>query len=80
MRTTKLFPVDCQLGCIISLFGPVPGGMELFVVFIVTILLFGLPLTVFRGLFLAHKRSKEEIDELKREVSASKEQVEKGDR
>ncbi|WP_049970990.1 hypothetical protein [Haladaptatus cibarius] len=64
----------------VPLFGPIPGGMELFVIFIMALMLFGLPLTIFGGLFVAHKRSKEDMEELKREVSELREQVETKDR
>ncbi|SIQ97952.1 hypothetical protein SAMN05421858_1008 [Haladaptatus litoreus] len=64
----------------VPLFGPVPGGMELFVIFIMALMMFGLPLTIFGGLFVAHKRSKEDMEELKREVSELREQVEANDR
>ncbi len=69
----------------IPLFGPVPGGMELLVIFIIGIMMFGLPLTVFGGLFLLYKRSKtdaskEDVEELKREVSELREQLDENDR
>ncbi|GAA0251493.1 hypothetical protein ACFFQF_02540 [Haladaptatus pallidirubidus] len=64
----------------VPLFGPIPGGMELFVIFIVALMMFGLPLTIFGGLFLAHKRSKENVEELRREVSELRKQVEENDR
>ncbi len=41
----------------IPLFGPVPGGMELVVIFIIALMLFGIPLTIFGGMFLALRRT-----------------------
>jgi hypothetical protein len=63
----------------IPLFGPVPGGMELIVMFVVALMMFGLPLTIFGGLFLAHRRSKRDVDELKDEVRELRAELEERD-
>jgi hypothetical protein len=63
----------------IPLFGPVPGGMELIVMFVVALMMFGLPLTIFGGLFLAHRQSKRDVDELKDEVRELRAELEERD-
>ncbi|GKZ13648.1 hypothetical protein [Haladaptatus sp. T7] len=66
----------------IPLFGPVPGGAELIVIFITAIMLFGIPLTIFGGLFLLYRRAggsratKEDVDELKNEVAELRTELE----
>jgi hypothetical protein len=63
----------------VPLFGPVPGGAELVVVLLVAVMLFGLPLTVFGGFYLAYRRSKgdeaEELAALREEVAALRDQL-----
>ncbi|WP_458189268.1 hypothetical protein [Haladaptatus sp. NG-WS-4] len=69
----------------IPLFGPVPGGLELLVILVMAILMFGLPLTIFGGLFLLYRRSKTEsaskddVAELKDEVTQLREEIRRRD-
>ncbi|MFH5798351.1 hypothetical protein [Haladaptatus sp. DYF46] len=66
----------------IPLFGPVPGGAELVVIFITALMLFGIPLTIFGGMFLLYRRmngstaTKEDVDELKNEVEELRTELE----
>ncbi len=64
----------------IPLFGPVPGGMEVGVILITAVMLFGLPLTIFGGLFLLHRRSKTDVAELENEVSELRTRLEEQER
>ncbi|MCO8245073.1 MULTISPECIES: hypothetical protein [unclassified Haladaptatus] len=64
----------------IPLFGPVPGGMELIVIFIMAILLFGVPLTIFGGIFVLHRRSQEQVSELRDEVDELRTELETRER
>lgn len=64
----------------IPLFGPVPGGMELIVILVMAVVLFGIPLTIFGGLFVLHRRSQKEISELEDEVSKLRTEIETQER
>ncbi|USZ68897.1 hypothetical protein NGM10_03965 [Halorussus salilacus] len=65
----------------VPLFGPVPGGLELVVILLVVVVLFGLPLALVGGGFLLYTRSKsegmpdDEIAELRREVELLREEI-----
>ena len=65
----------------VPLFGPVPGGVELIIIFFVIVLLFGLPLALLGGGFFLYRRSKadgvpdDEIAELRREVELLREEI-----
>ncbi|RBI61232.1 hypothetical protein [Halomicrococcus sp. NG-SE-24] len=67
----------------VPLFGPVPGGMELIVILLVAVMMFGLPLTVFGGFYLVYRRSKtdeaEELEALREEVAALRDQLDERD-
>ncbi len=63
----------------IPLFGPIPGGMELGVIIITAIMLFGVPVTIFGGLFVLHRRSKKEVAELRDEVRELRTELETGE-
>ncbi|WP_458206404.1 hypothetical protein [Haladaptatus sp. NG-SE-30] len=69
----------------VPLFGPVPGGMEILVIIIMAIMLFGLPLTIFGGLYLVYKRSqteqasKDDVAKLENEVSELREEIRRRD-
>ncbi|PSQ50102.1 preprotein translocase subunit TatA [Halobacteriales archaeon SW_6_65_15] len=59
---------------LVPLFGPVPGGMEIMVILLVALLLFGLPVILIGGgLYLYHQsRSDRPADE---EIAALREEV-----
>lgn len=68
----------------IPLFGPVPGGVEMMVILLVALVLFGLPLTLI-ALFLANRSkggsaTKDDVDELANEVAELRTQLEERDR
>jgi len=65
----------------VPLFGPVPGGLEMAVILLVAIVVFGLPLVLLGGGFLLYRDSKsdgdaEELAALRREVEALREEIE----
>ncbi|MFC4552958.1 MULTISPECIES: hypothetical protein [Halorussus] len=63
------------------LFGPVPGGMEMLVVLLIAVLLFGLPLVLLGGLFFTYRsvsdESNDEVSALRREVDHLREEVDR---
>ncbi|WP_162224609.1 hypothetical protein [Halorussus amylolyticus] len=69
----------------VPLFGPVPGGLELIIIFFVVVLMFGLPLALLGGGFFVYQRSKpeapadDELRALRREVEALREEIERLD-
>ncbi|WP_115862837.1 FtsB family cell division protein [Halorussus litoreus] len=69
----------------IPLFGPVPGGMEIIVILLVMMLMFGVPLVLLGGGLYVYRESKsdqpagEELAALRQEVRALREEVEQLD-
>ena len=63
------------------LFGPVPGGMEMMVILLIAVLLFGLPLVLLGGLFFTYRSvsddSDDEVTALRREVDHLREEVDR---
>jgi len=65
----------------VPLFGPVPGGMEILVILLIAVVMFGLPLVLLGGGFYLFRRSSgdspetEELAALRREVEALREEV-----
>jgi len=63
------------------LFGPVPGGMEILVILLIAVVMFGLPLVLLGGGYFYVRRSRgdgsesEELAALRREVEALREEV-----
>ncbi|WP_240334643.1 hypothetical protein [Halorussus sp. MSC15.2] len=69
----------------VPLFGPVPGGMEMMVILLVAVLMFGLPLALLGGGFFLYQRSNsdgvadDELDALRREVELLREEIQQLD-
>ena len=67
----------------VPVFGPVPGGLEMIVVLLVMVLMFGLPLALLGGGFFLYRRSKsddvgdDELRALRREVERLREEVQR---
>jgi cell division protein FtsB len=67
----------------LPLFGPVPGGIEILVILLIAVVMFGLPLVLLGGGFYLFRRSKSdsaEADELAalcREVERLREEIER---
>ena len=65
----------------VPLFGPVPGGMEILVILLIAVLLFGLPLVLLGGGLYLYRQSQsdqpggDDLDALRREVEALREEV-----
>ena len=65
------------------LFGPVPGGMEIAVIFLVAILMFGVPIALAGGLLVAYRHvtsdagEESELEALRHEVEYLREEVER---
>ena len=63
------------------LFGPVPGGAEIIVIFLIALVLFGLPIVLLGGGLVLYRRNKserpagEEFEALRTEVQQLREEV-----
>ena len=65
----------------VPLFGPVPGGLEMIVILLIAVLMFGLPLALLGGGFFLYRRSKsdgvgdDELRALRHEVELLREEI-----
>lgn len=65
----------------VPLFGPVPGGLELAVIFLVALVMFGLPIVLLGGGLYLYRTTQsdapadEEIRALRREVEQLREEI-----
>ena len=71
---------------LVPLFGPVPGGMEIVVILLIALVLFGLPLVLLGGGFYLYRRTQSdrpetaEVETLRREVERLREEVDRLER
>lgn len=68
---------------VIPLFGPVPGGLEIMIILLVVVLMFGLPLALLGGGFFLYRRSKsdgpadDELRALRHEVEQLRKEIQR---
>ncbi|UPV73331.1 hypothetical protein M0R89_12330 [Halorussus limi] len=69
----------------VPLFGPVPGGMEIAVILLVALLVFGLPIVLIGGGLVLYRETQsdgpasEEVESLRREVRHLREEIDELD-